>query len=113
MRRFCSPAFSNSSGTVPATLTYPTFTLTLETGACVLTTDFTPNPDNPYDDWLATKGFVCKTPQLSFDQVRIPQACLLDAIQSLSPSLTVSRVRAYACTPVVASIDVDMAPVQS
>ncbi|CAK0783795.1 hypothetical protein CVIRNUC_006995 [Coccomyxa viridis] len=66
--QFCSPAFSNSSGTVPATLTYPTFTLTLETGACVLTTDFTPNPDNPYDDWLATKGFVCKTPQLSFDQ---------------------------------------------
>ena len=113
MRRFCSPAFSNSSGTVPATLTYPTFTLTLETGACALTTDFTPNPDNPYDDWLATKGFVCKTPQLSFDQVRIPQACLLDAIQSLSPGLTVSRVGAYACTPVVASIDVDMAPEQS
>ncbi len=50
-------------------LTYPTFTLTLETGACALTGDISPNPDNPYDDWLATKGFVCETPQLSFQQV--------------------------------------------
>ena len=72
--RFCSPTFTNSSGIIGATLTYPTFTLTLETGACALTNDFTPNPDNPYDDWLNTKGFVCKTPELSFEQVST-QAC--------------------------------------
>ncbi|CAL5222676.1 g5075 [Coccomyxa viridis] len=66
--QFCSPTFTNSSGIVGATLTYPTFTLTLATGACALTNDFTPNPDNPYDNWLNTKGFVCKTPELSFKQ---------------------------------------------
>ncbi len=59
----------NDTAVVPATLTYSTFTLTLETGACAITTDFTPNPNNPYDDWLASKGFVCKTPELSFSQV--------------------------------------------
>ena len=73
--RFCSPTFTNSSGIVGATLTYPTFTLTLATGACALTNDFTPNPDNPYDNWLNTKGFVCKTPELSFKQVST-QPCL-------------------------------------
>lgn len=58
---------------VPATLTYSSFTLTLETGACAITTDFTPDPNNPYDDWLASKGFVCKTPELSFSQVLLLQ----------------------------------------
>ncbi|CAL8461844.1 g1375 [Coccomyxa elongata] len=65
---FCSEAFVNATAVVPATLTYSVFTLTLETGACAITTDFTPNPNNPYDDWLASKGFVCKTPELSFTQ---------------------------------------------
>lgn len=69
-RRFCSPAFVNSSGNVPATLTYGTFTLTLSTGACALTTDFTPDPHDPNADWLGSKGFVCKTPELTYDQAR-------------------------------------------
>ena len=60
----------NSSGSVPATLTYGTFTLTLSTGACALTTDFTPDPHDPNADWLGSKGFVCKTPELTYDQAR-------------------------------------------
>lgn len=75
--RFCSEVFVNQTAVVPATLTYSTFTLTLETGACAITTDFTPNPNNPYDDWLASKGFVCKTPELSFSQVKPSHASLL------------------------------------
>ena len=69
--RFCSPAFVNSTGNVPATLTYGTFTLTLSTGACALTTDFTPDPNDPSADWLGSKGFVCKTPEVTYDQARL------------------------------------------
>ena len=55
--------------------TYGTFTLTLSTGACALTGDVGPDPNDPNGDWLASGGLVCETPQLSYDQVCLPGAC--------------------------------------
>lgn len=71
LRRFCSEDYWNTSGTVPATLTYPSLTITLETGACALYEESVPDLGTP-DLIIASKGLVCKSPVVRYSQVLLP-----------------------------------------